>query len=79
MEDWQAVLLLAMVIFERKLSTHLSFSLANASSVPLQFFTLVRMTHVLEMTSSESGAYSTFRHWFNVLSGSVQHPVSCAN
>lgn len=48
--------------FEHKLSTHLSFSLANAL-VPLKFFTLVRMTHVLEMMTSKSGAYSTFRHW----------------
>lgn len=53
--------MLVMVIFKRKLNTHVSFSLANAL-VPLKFFTLVRMTHVLEMTSSKSGACSTFRH-----------------
>lgn len=83
-KEWQAVLLLALVIWNTS-ETHTSASPWQSVLVPLKFFTLVRMTHILETISSKSGAPRTFRHWlrcplgvFSILSAVVINKGCCA-
>lgn len=83
-KERQAVLLLAMAILNPS-EAHTSASPWLSVAVPLKFFTLVRMTHVLETTSSKSGAPSTFRHSlrcpvgvFSILSAVLINKGCCA-
>lgn len=83
-KEWQAVLLLALAMLNTS-ETHTSASPWQSVVVPLKFFTLVRMTHILEMTSSKSGAPCTFRHWlrcpvgvFSILSAVLINKGCCA-